>query len=902
MAQDWFDQIAAPVQQPTAPPPQPSAAPPGVIYGRPKQLAPVDPLDAAIKGLTIRDKQLDITERNTPSLPSGYRWKNGIVGGDQEPIPGGPNDPATKAGTEDDRKVVMQNANLDALAAQINRVQELFNQSQAGRGISSIGEYLPTSDNKQFDAAAAGLAEQGMAAFRVPGVGAQSDTELKQFVEANKPSSKEFDSANLERLRQLRARVDSVRASLGLAPAEWVGIAQSNDTGNWTKEQSVAKWGEELYDENRNPLGPDGGPSFDAQGNPKGLAVDAPQQQDVASGTGAPSAASEAAQGFMAGVGDVVQGLGNIPGLVANPANATINQIFGTNLSTDLGMALRQALSLPDNPNRVASQINQAGAGALGLSGLAGTAAKGATGALSSALDIAAAQPGRQAAAAAIGGGTSEQLRQEGASPLAQLGGGLLAGGLTYSGGNALMNTVQRAAGQPNALLAAGQRQGVDILPADAGGPAVRRLTAAAAQAPVSAGPVTNAAQRSREQLGSAVSRTANREGAILEPDVAGEQVRAAGKRYVSNESIRVGRLYEQAGNSARGVRIKPLQAVAQIDEQLARYEELGEVGAPIVRTLEGIRSGIENGVSVQGMRDARTILSQGVYDGKLRSGQEKKVMGDIIEALSSDIELGLRQAGREGAARQFKRADTLWRERIQYIDETLEPIIGKGRSGEDILGALDGMTRGQRGGVSRLRGIMREMPAEEAGNIRATVIDRLGRATASQQDDTGAAFSAETFLTNWNKMSPRAKAIMFADDGLRSNLDDIAKLANATREAGRYANRSNTAGGIIGQAGATGGLAYISPSAAAVTLGSQYLTGRLLASPRFTAWLARAPKNESAQGRYVDQLSSLAAKEPVIASDARALQQYLTETLGGSGMKAAASGNGENPRPEPKQ
>ena len=123
--------------------------------------------------------------------------------------------------TDDQRKAAMQAANLDALVGQINRVQELYDQNVAG---ASPFEWLPArSDMAEFNAAAAGLAEQGLAAFRVPGVGSQSDTELKQFVEANRPHSSSLDSANVERLRQLRMRTDAARRGLGLAPAQWGG-------------------------------------------------------------------------------------------------------------------------------------------------------------------------------------------------------------------------------------------------------------------------------------------------------------------------------------------------------------------------------------------------------------------------------------------------------------------------------------------------------------------------------------------------------------------------------------------------------------------------------------------------------------------------------------------------------
>lgn len=131
---------------------------------------------------------------------------------------------ASPNGKAPDAKTLAKIANLDALVGQINRVEELYRENIAPEPsgvLSSIGDYLPTPENRQFDSAAAGLAEQGLAAFRVPGVGAQSDTELRQFVQANKPSASDYDVSIEEKLRQLRARVEATRSSMGLPPAEW---------------------------------------------------------------------------------------------------------------------------------------------------------------------------------------------------------------------------------------------------------------------------------------------------------------------------------------------------------------------------------------------------------------------------------------------------------------------------------------------------------------------------------------------------------------------------------------------------------------------------------------------------------------------------------------------------------
>lgn len=137
-------------------------------------------------------------------------------------------------GSTGDQKSAAKSANLDALVNQINRVQQLYDVNLKGSGLGSISEYLPTPTNSQFNSAAAGLAEQGLAAFRVPGVGSQSDTELRQFVEANRPQNTDFDLSIEEKLRQLRSRTDATREAMGLDPAAWMigGRTTSSPAGS----------------------------------------------------------------------------------------------------------------------------------------------------------------------------------------------------------------------------------------------------------------------------------------------------------------------------------------------------------------------------------------------------------------------------------------------------------------------------------------------------------------------------------------------------------------------------------------------------------------------------------------------------------------------------------------------
>lgn len=598
---------------------------------------------------------------------------------------------------------------------------------------------------------------------------------------------------------------------------------------------------------------------------------------------------------FASGVGDVVEGTGDILGIVGNPLNAGVNAALGTDLTTDIGGMLRDVSGLPDKNSEVVSAINKGGVGALSMAGLARPAAQLATGATANALSKFASAPGVDAAAGAGAGAASALAPKD--SPALQIGAGLV-GGLTAGGAvQGGKNLAARFTGQPNALSQAATRQKVDLLPADVGGPTTRRISGAAAQTPLSAAPVINRAQKSQSQIEEAVGRQTRN---AVEPDEAGDLVRKGGDLFIKKTSERGSRLYDRAQVAAKGVTIKPKSAIAAIDNEIGKLSELGQTNAPLIKQLEKLKGDIKGGVSVSGLRDARTQLGGATFDGKLRSGNEQRIYKNVLASLSDDIDGGLRQAGKTNAANQFKTADEFWKQRVEQIDEVLQPIMGKGKGGEDILKSVESMARGQKGGVKRLSRLMAELPKEQAQSVRETVISRLGKATDGAQNDTGTSFSASTFLTNWNKMSPKGKVALFGNGNLRSNLDDIAKITNATKEAQRFSNHSNTSGGVWGNLGLLSAGGIIAPGTAITAGATQLLTGRLMASPSFANWLAKAPAKASS--KYVDRLSVLATREPAIAGDAKALQNYLNDNFISSPGRAAAQETQNSGREPPKQ
>jgi hypothetical protein len=437
-------------------------------------------------------------------------------------------------------------------------------------------------------------------------------------------------------------------------------------------------------------------------------------------------------------------------------------------------------------------------------------------------------------------------------------------------------------------VAAAAGRQGIDVLPADVGGPMTRRLTSAAAQAPISASPIINASARVVDQAQGARDRIAATVGQALDPETAGQTALAGAQKYIANSRATKNALYDAAEKAAGDARVTPTKA---LDALQSNIDELSQTpgGAPGLAHLEGLKDALSQGdFSVNGIRNMRTVMrDQFIKDGLRGSDLERRV-GQVLDAAKDDVTDSLAANGKQGAAALYSKADAFYRDRANTIDNVLTPLIGtrdKPRSGEQIIKSL---TADMQGNNARSVKFLRSLPPEEQANTRASIIGSLGRTAAGAQNVDGNAFSLPVFLTHWNKIGETAKNAYFGVEA-RAALNDLAKVAEGTKAAQGYANRSNTAGGIWGNLGVLAGSAAASPVAATTGLATQLITGHLLASPAFARWLARAPRTALSAPAYIDRLSRVARAEPQIANEVLQLQQRLTDAFTSSPTRLAA-------------
>jgi len=249
-------------------------------------------------------------------------------------------------------------------------------------------------------------------------------------------------------------------------------------------------------------------------------------------------------------------------------------------------------------------------------------------------------------------------------------------------------------------------------------------------------------------------------------------------------------------------------------------------------------------------LRALRTKVGS-MLDDSLVSGIPNGELKKLYGGLSKDLEVAANQAG---AGKEFSRQQNYYKARMERIENTLDSVLGKGRTPEDIFKSVAPTDADS---VNKVRRVMRSLEPEDRQIVSEAVINRLGRASPGKQDTTGEKFSSETFLTNWNKINDSAKSQLFPNPDIRAKLDAIAKVSSDIREGKTpFGNPSGTgqaatAAGVYGSVPVAAGMAMsgnVGGAAATLAVAGSLITGanigaRMLTSPKVVDWLAKSPK-----------------------------------------------------------
>jgi hypothetical protein len=185
-------------------------------------------------------------------------------------------------------------------------------------------------------------------------------------------------------------------------------------------------------------------------------------------------------------------------------------------------------------------------------------------------------------------------------------------------------------------------------------------------------------------------------------------------------------------------------------------------------------------------VQQLRSLVGQKMESDALTLTKRDANLARVYGGLSSVMKQAAEDAGPQ-AQNAFNRANTYYKA-VQTRQQQLQRVIDAKGSPEGIYNAA---MSGTKDGASTLHMVMQSLPQDAQRTVTATVLQRLGRAPPGQQNADGTAWSLSSFLTNYNKLSPEARAELFGriDPSYQSALDGL------TRFAARHSSESCSAG-----------------------------------------------------------------------------------------------------------
>jgi hypothetical protein len=270
-----------------------------------------------------------------------------------------------------------------------------------------------------------------------------------------------------------------------------------------------------------------------------------------------------------------------------------------------------------------------------------------------------------------------------------------------------------------------------------------------------------------------------------------------------------------------------------------------------------------------EAIKKLRTLVGEQIDNSSIVSDVPRSKWKALYAALSEDLGDAARQTGPD-AVKAWNRANSYNRAAMERIEGVLYRVLGKDSTPEQIFLNATPKNSDQ---ITTLRATMKSLGADERQIVSDAMVNRLGRATPGRQNELGDAFSSETFLTNYSKMSEKAREVLFPDMTRRTAVESIAKAASNIREGTKvFANPSGTAGAAapyaLGGAAMTGvaGLA-----GAAATIAGTNIGARMLTNPKVVMWLAQGTRVKPAyMASHIAKLQSIyeSTNDPELKSE----------------------------------
>jgi hypothetical protein len=428
---------------------------------------------------------------------------------------------------------------------------------------------------------------------------------------------------------------------------------------------------------------------------------------------------------------------------------------------------------------------------------------------------------------------------------------------------------------------------------------------------PGSAPVMQQQAGRQVAEIQSAVEDLARQYGPVGTKQSAGEALqrsaRAAGQRFETRREALDDALENIIGRDT----LVPVHAVTQLRAQMAAERDAApaSMGRILNHAIENLDAVISDAA-----RNGGTIPFNVIRATRTRIGRElsrpdiagyspgvEGTMRRVYGALREDIRIAADQLDHWNPGAGARRA-------LETHDRYVRALRGDRDAGvfrEAPLSRLQKMENAGTGeqafnyamslakeGGSRLYALRRSMPPAEWDVVAGTVLGRMGRATPANQGavalgEEAGDFSVNTFLTNWNKLAPEARAALFGGTryaDLAPELNRLMRVVARVKDADKMANPSGTARNLfigLGVLEAGRDVVHGEPKSAAGKIAFGVLApryaARLITNPEFVRWLAQAGSiaqgNPNGMASQIMRLAGIAEAEPAIRES---IAQYI--------------------------
>lgn len=602
-----------------------------------------------------------------------------------------------------------------------------------------------------------------------------------------------------------------------------------------------------------------------------------------------------AGAGAGAAMGSIVPGVGTALGAGAGVLAMGGAQLIDAIAGGDHAGRLMDAMGLP-RPETTGEKVTQAAIG--GMAGAGGTAA--AAGELANVaasplakhiLNAFAEAPVRQVLSGGAANTASTLAAAIGVPPAVQTGAALVAGALPFEPeavGVGVRHLLRGGDENVPAMIERAKTLAAAGVTAPSAGQVTGGRTAQATESlltktPGGAGPMVEAAQKQATEIGAKATSIADKlstkgtpftAGNIIEDGIGGEGgFVSRGRQIQANLYDKLDQYFPATApvpitNTQRvlGELNKEIAGFPSLSQRLASKEiagieadlrsdmaggaptpsaVLGPSGAPIMTP----GTPAQTDMPYAGVKQFRTKIGDKLDTTNLTSDVPKAMWNRLYGALSQDMKDAARATGNNAAIKAMNRANSFTTAFHDRIDNILNKVV-KDKTPEKIYANATSIGDMDKG-ATKIATVLKSLRPAERDVVKSVFIRDMGAALPGQQSAAVDVWSSQRFLTNWARMSPAAKAVMFSggqNEEVRTGLDQIAKAAEYIREGSKvFANPSGTASVNI-QTMATGGIAGALASghwevATALLTGAAAAnqTAKMMTSPTFVKWLANA-------------------------------------------------------------